>query len=152
ICWCVALGELGARLRVGPAWRGGGPSGAVTAILVGHLVRPRPEGRGVTRARDETAHGLGKMGGGNANGPPGDVFIANRRFLPVGPLFVDKQELFPGWAGTFVVFFPSNVVGGRHVHFVVPETEVREAAATGLRTAGLLVAPDDVPPRWRPHL
>jgi len=64
----------------------------------------------------------------------------------MGPFITPHLELFPGWAGVFTLFFPSNVVDGRRVDFVVADPTVIEAHRSGKRTAGLLVPPASAPP------
>jgi len=76
----------------------------------------------------------------------GDVYIANKPFNSIGHLLVANQIEFPGWAAVYTIFFPSNDVDGRQVHFVVDDPEVIRAAGTGRRTAGLLVSPPSATP------
>lgn len=72
-----------------------------------------------------------------------EVSIPNRRFQSLGPIFSTRQDLFPGWAGVFVIFYPDNVVDGKPVRFVTEDREALIAAAEGHRTATLLVPPPE---------
>ncbi len=93
-------------------------------------------------AREETARVLSTIRQAiDAAGPQQDVYIPNRRFHGVGPIFVSHQDIFPGWAGVFVIFFPDNVVDGKPVFFVTSERRALDGAQAGLRSATLLVAP-----------
>jgi hypothetical protein len=75
-----------------------------------------------------------------AAAPGSDVYLLNHDLQAVGPMFIPRRE-FPGWAGLFVIFFPSNVVSGRRVYFVEPDDVLREQLAHGRRAASLFVAP-----------
>lgn len=84
--------------------------------------------------------------------PGEDVYIPNYIFHSVGPLFYTRLE-FPGWAGLFSIYFPSNTVAGRRIFFIEPDAAVREAHRHARLLAGVLVAPEDVPLRpgpWTP--
>ena len=77
-----------------------------------------------------------------AAAPGATVRIPNRRFPPLEFLALFQDEWrFPGLAGVFVIFFPSDEVDGRHVVFEATEAARRAAAARGGRIAGLLVPP-----------
>lgn len=78
-----------------------------------------------------------------AAAPQQDVYIPNRPFQSVGPIFVTRQDLFPGWAGIFVIFSPDNVVDGKRVRFVTADREALIAAGEGYRTATLIVEPPE---------
>jgi hypothetical protein len=71
-----------------------------------------------------------------------DVYIANRPFGSIGTLYFANQAAFPGWAAVFTIFFSSNVVDGRRVHFAVKDPAVVAAAAQGRRTASVIVLAD----------
>ena len=73
--------------------------------------------------------------------PGEEVFIRNRSFHSVGSLLVGDRVGFPGWAAMFAALFPSDVVHGKRVYFVVEDPEVLEAARQGKRMPGLLVGP-----------
>jgi hypothetical protein len=64
------------------------------------------------------------------------IYIPNRSFPPV-PL----QVVFPGSAALFTIYYPDNVVDGRHVQFIEPNPMVREFAQKGRRSRSLLVPP-----------
>jgi hypothetical protein len=78
-----------------------------------------------------------------AAAPQQDVYIPNRPFRWVGPIFFTRQDLFPGWAGIFVLFFPDNVVDGRRVYFVTTDQQALVAAREGQRTPTLIVEPPE---------
>jgi hypothetical protein len=61
----------------------------------------------------------------------------------VGLLLIGKHHLFPGWAALFTIFFPSNVVEGKQVRFVVDDPLIPPAG--GLRTKDLFVTSAEVP-------
>ena len=69
------------------------------------------------------------------------VYIPNRPFQSLGPIFVQRQDIFPGWAGVFVIFFPENTVDGKPVYFVTPDPRTLSAAQEGRRTNGLIIQP-----------
>jgi hypothetical protein len=72
------------------------------------------------------------------------VYIPNKLFLSVGPMIAADPVTFPGWAAIFTIFFPSNVVDGKRVHFIVNHPEAVAAAMRGRRTAELVIGPDQV--------
>jgi hypothetical protein len=55
-------------------------------------------------------------------------------------MLIRNPKMFPGWAAAFTVFFPSNVVEGRRVFFVEPDSDIRAAVRDGRRTGTLIVA------------
>ena len=73
-----------------------------------------------------------------------DLYLFNGTFQSVGPYFYTRRE-FPGWAGFFSIYFPSNTIDGHRVFFVEPDPDVREAHRHARRLAGVLVAPADAP-------
>jgi hypothetical protein len=100
-------------------------------------------------ARRETAHILEQIRLAVAEVPPNrDVYIENRPFRAMGPIFIHANA-FPGWAGVFVIFFPDNVVDGRRVRFVEPRRRYFGVAKLGRRSATLLV-PSVPPPSGSP--
>ena len=79
-----------------------------------------------------------------AQAAPGEpAYIPNRRMNPVN--YFTPMEVFPGWAGLYVVFFPGNAVDGTAVRFVdaQPERVAAARARTGTRTAELLVTREE---------
>jgi hypothetical protein len=71
-----------------------------------------------------------------AAAPPGTtVTIQNRPFH--GAILLRS---FPGWAGLFVIEFPTNVVDGRPVRFVARDDDA-PAQQRGGRIAALLQRP-----------
>ena len=96
--------------------------------------------------RMQTAEVLKTVRSAVAAGPPGgNVYVPNKPFLGMGPFITPHLDIFPGWAGVFTLFFPSNVVDGRRVYFVVADPTVIEAHRSGKRTADLLVPPASAP-------
>lgn len=92
------------------------------------------------RARNETSIVLSTVRSQVAAAPPGaDVYIPNRPFRSIGPMVVLNQVGFPGWAAVYTIFFPTNVVDGRHIYFVVEDSTVVGVARKGRRTADLIV-------------
>lgn len=75
-----------------------------------------------------------------------DVFIRNYPFRAIGMLFVLNQVAFPGWAAVYTIFFPTNEVAGKHVHFVEDDPAVVRMAKKGRRTAGLIISEADLRP------
>ena len=70
-----------------------------------------------------------------ARTPPGQVALIENQ--PFG-LSRGFANVFPGWAGMFVVFFPDNTVDGRPVRFLVSEDDWQRAQARGGRIATLV--------------
>jgi len=96
-------------------------------------------------ARKETTDVLTAVDKLIAAAPPrGDVYIPNKLFLSAGPMIAADPVTFPGWAAIFTIFFPSNVVDGKRVHFIVNHPEAVAAAMRGRRTAELVIGPDQV--------
>jgi hypothetical protein len=96
-------------------------------------------------ARKETSIVLHALRTKIAATPPGeDVYIRNQPFRAIGPLYVHNQVTFPGWAALYTIFFPANVVDGKHVYFTVDETLVVSVAKRGKRTADLIVPAESV--------
>jgi hypothetical protein len=67
------------------------------------------------------------------------VYIDNKAFGEIRPGLI-PMTTFPGWAAVFVIFHPENRVDGRRVYFIERDPKVI-AAASGVRTKGLLVPP-----------
>jgi len=77
-----------------------------------------------------------------AASPPGaTATVVNQPMYPVNAHA--RMTTFPGWAGLFVVYFPTNDVDGRAVRFVVRGANLIDAARSrpGTRTAELLISP-----------
>jgi hypothetical protein len=142
----LMLAWLGRSLPEGRGLRYALLGGWVAATLALYAVTP-PFIDLNDNARAETGRVLAAIRSAVAVAPPGtDVRISNRPFLSIGPMMI-RDPSFPGWAGVFTIFFPSNVVDGRRVYFVVDDPKVLAAASHGRRTSGLLVppAPGDQP-------
>jgi hypothetical protein len=146
IVLCLMLALLGGRLSLRSPVRDLALLGwaGVSLYLYAHappFIDLRPY------VRSQTAEVLRSVRSAVAAGRPGsNVYVPNKPFLGMGPMFTPHLELFPGWAGVFTLFFPSNVVDGRRVYFVVADPTVIEAHRSGKRTAGLLVPPASGPP------
>jgi hypothetical protein len=69
--------------------------------------------------------------------PGGEIHMLNRRFHDVG--LIVQTTMFPGWAAVFTIFFPENMVDGKRVYFVEPNSEVIEAAKRGRRISRVLL-------------
>ena len=70
-----------------------------------------------------------------ARTPPGQVALIENQ--PFG-LSRGFANVFPGWAGMFVVFFPDTTVDGRPDRFLVSEDDWQRAQARGGRIATLV--------------
>jgi hypothetical protein len=93
-------------------------------------------------ARRETAAVLSAIRTAiDAAGPRQSVYIPHRPFQSLGRIFAKRQDIFPGWAGVFVIFYPDNVVDGKPVFFVTSDPKLLRAAQKGRRMATLLVEP-----------
>jgi hypothetical protein len=151
----VALGEVARRAAflasaakaVLPLW--------LAAVFAAHALRG-PIPKQFAYSRYETAQTLAAIRAAIAKARPGeDVYIDNRGFRAIGLLLYEARHRFPGWAGIFAIYFPSNLVDGRRVHFLESDPKAIESAADGRRTAGLLVSYEQVgrtppPPEPRP--
>jgi len=142
---CLALGQLGSA-----RWPRSGARSAGLALwlvgLAGALAFERPAYEHHNWARRRAEQALGVLSGLIASVPPNaDVYIENEPFYGVGPFVIAAPRNFPGLAGLFVVYYPSNVVDGHRVFFIEPDFDVRVAAIRGMRSVTLLVAPELVP-------
>ena len=95
----------------------------------------------------------------DAAAPGTDVYLKNQRFTGVGPLMIQRPDLFPGLAGIFAVYFPDNTVDGRRVYFMIWDPVTLAAAQHGRRSSTFVVhpsqrpaeaAPDEPPPSEAP--
>lgn len=99
------------------------------------------------KQRAETALVLRSLRNLIAAAPPGaPVRVQNRAFHAAGTPVISLLD-FPGWAGVFAIYYPQNTVQGHAIQFVERSPAVRARFADGRRTAGLLVAPETVPPQ-----
>lgn len=97
-------------------------------------------------ARRETAYVLGHIQKAIGTVQKGeDVYIENGRFHSVSFFSAENSAQFPGWAGVFSIYYPSNDVEGRRIRFVEKDLEVIASTQFGERTAGLLVSPEEAP-------
>ncbi len=151
VAGCTAL----AALR--PRWLRGRVATALLLVWAGaslaaHLTGAPRRDAAAERARRETGQVLAALHEAARTVPSGqDVYIENRPFRSIGPLYAPQGEQFPGWAAVFVIYVPGEAIDGRRVRFVEPDPLVIAATRDGRRTAGLLVAPDAVRgPIYRP--
>jgi hypothetical protein len=114
---------------------------AWTALLIGSYRLAPPALEVSTNQERETRAVLSTVRSQVAAAPPGSaVYIENQPFRSVGPMLQDPRSGFPGWAGVYTIFFPTNVVDSRRVYFVVRDSATLEMGRKGRRTAGLLVS------------
>lgn len=149
LCCCIA--QLTGRLR-----RPAAMEAALLAVVVvlGAVlyIRSEPFIDLHDQERHDVDHLITHIRSRVAEVPPGsEVHIINRRFAPVGALG-DPRTSFPGWAGAFVLFFPSNVVDGKPVKFVVDDPALIESVAKGKRTHDLFILGDMTPPEQAPSI
>ncbi|MCW5892341.1 MAG: hypothetical protein KIT14_17605 [bacterium] len=75
-----------------------------------------------------------------AAAPPGGIALLTNQPTPgLGGLM--GQAAFPGWAAVLALTEPDGEIAGRHVLLVEPDVTARLLAATGRRTAGIVVVP-----------
>jgi hypothetical protein len=98
------------------------------------LVRPFPIDHWDSE-RAETMAMLRSVREQVARTPPGQVALIENQ--PFG-LSRGFANMFPGWAGMFVVFFPDNTIDGRPVRFLVSEDDWERAQARDGRIAALV--------------
>jgi hypothetical protein len=70
-----------------------------------------------------------------ARTPPGQVALIENQPFDLSRAFAN---VYPGWAGMFVVFFPDNTVDGRPVRFLVSEDDWQRAQERDGRIAALV--------------
>lgn len=151
VAGCVALHVLVPRL---PARAGGVVLAVWLAALTAGLWHQPPvidhyddERRQVAMLHQVVAMRVAQS---PASGP---AYVPNRRMNPVN--IFTPMEVFPGWAGLFIVYYPDDIVDGRTVRFIdpVPARVTAARARPGTRTAELLVTRAEsgrLPPRQRP--
>jgi hypothetical protein len=143
IALCLMLAHAGQLLRLRPAVTNGLLAGWIGLAMLAWFWVGKPVNQH-HHARRETSAVLAELRRAIDAAPPRqDVFIPNRKFQSLGPIFVGRQDLFPGWAGVFVIFFPDNVVDGKRVRFVTEDRKALNAAPEGHRTASLIVEPPE---------
>jgi len=137
---CLVLARLGSAV---PSWAARALLAAWYGLTLMSYARFAVPIDNHDHARHHTARVLAVQQRVIRSGPPKTpVFITNRSFPPLP--FMPTQ--FPGAAAAFVIFRPVNrTIDGRWIYFVEPDAAVRAAARDGKRTAGLFVAPEDVP-------
>jgi hypothetical protein len=142
---CLGLAEVGGRLRLRSRTADGllvlWLAGVALVLAVGRRPIDHHD-----QARALAGQALASLRGLVAAAPPGDVYVTNQPFFGVGPLVIASPSYFPRLAGLFLVFHPDGRLDGRRVLFVEADERVRVGASRGIRSSGLLVAPDDVPP------
>jgi hypothetical protein len=140
IALCVMLAYLGSRLRLRPMAKNALLGAWILVALAAHFAFAKPIDHHAN-ARRETNAVLEAVNHAIDAGTAQGVYIPNRPFQSLGPIFVQRQDIFPGWAGVFVIFFPENTVDGKPVYFVTPDPKVLSAAQEGRRTNGLIIQP-----------
>ena len=132
----LALAALRARWPPARALATGGAIAWIAVRLVLLAVRPHAiDHHDAERA--ETAAVLRTIGTAVAAAPPGNtVTIQNRPFIAAR-----IGRSFPGWAGVFVIHFPTNTVDGRPVRFIARQGDAVLAAQLGGRVAELFGRP-----------
>ena len=141
IALCVVLAYAEQLLRLRPAVKNGLLAGWIAVAGLAWFWVGRPVDQHPNARRETTAVLASLRQAIDAAAPQQDVTIANRPFQSLGPIFVQRQDIFPGWAGVFVIFFPDNVVDGKRVRFTTTDRQALSAAREGHRTATLLVEP-----------
>lgn len=138
IALCLILAHAGQRYALRPALKNGLLVAwiAVAGVLYYRFGKPIDHH---PHARRETDAVLATIRDAIDAGSSQGVYIPNKPFQSLGPIFVSRQDLFPGWAGVFVMFYPDNTVGGKPVFFVTTDEKALAAAREGRRTATLIV-------------
>lgn len=141
IALCLALTSLARRLSLHPAL-GRGLFLVWLIFLAGSNLWLGAGIRDYPATRRETASALRSIQQAiDAATPGSNVIIPNRPLRTVG-LVGRAQWLLPGWAALFVVFYPDNIVTGKHVYFTMTDARALRAAKDGRRSATLIVSPD----------
>jgi hypothetical protein len=131
---CTALAQVAARGPTARALVLGSIGVWMVARIAALVLRPFPIDHWDAQ-RVETTAMLDGIRKHIASTAPGEVATIENQ--PFG-LSHGFPNMFPGWAGMFVVFFPDNTVDGRPVHFVVSEDDWQRAQARGGRIAALV--------------
>jgi hypothetical protein len=143
---CIALGTVDAQRALPSRLKSSAFALWLIAALAVHLTLSPgiDHHQQARRATDNTVSEMWRL---IRAAPVGqDVYIPNQVFRGVGPMLIRNPRMFPGWAAAFTVFFPSNVVEGRRVFFIEPDSDVRNAAKDGRRTRMLMVKEDGAGP------
>lgn len=150
IVLCCCLAQLTRRLRRTAATE---VSLLVGGLLVGAVLyfRSEPFINLHHQGRNEADHFITQIRSRVAEAPAGrEVHIVNRRFAPASGGWLPNPRNFPGWAGAFVLYFPSNIVDGKSVKFVVDDPDLIKSVAKGKRTRDLFILGDKTPPEQAP--
>lgn len=127
------------------------------AVLTGGILyaRATPFLDPHANARNETRAVVARIRAVIDASPRGaEVRIENRPFNSAGLLLHYFDSGFPGWAGIFALFFPTDVVDGKPVRFVIHDPAVFRLIASGRRSQHLFALdpnPAPSPPRPPPH-
>jgi hypothetical protein len=146
IATCLLLAEIGRRWEPRPWLRSALLLVWLSASLITQLAFAKPidhfEGprREVAWVKSQFSTAMHAVCRGN------DVYILNRNFRSLGGPYLDRHDIFPGWAAVFAIYFPSDVVAGRRIHFVEDDPVAAEIALEGRRTASLIVSSKQAPP------
>jgi hypothetical protein len=140
---CVMLAHADQLLRLRPAVKNGLLAAWIGVAGLAWFWVGKPVDQHFHARRETTAVLASLRQAIDAAAPQQDVTIPIRRFQSLGPIFASRLDIFPGWAGVFVIFYPDNVVDGKRVRFVTADREALIAAAEGHRTATLIVPPPE---------
>lgn len=146
IAVAASLGVAGQRWR--PPRAAGDVLLAVSLLaLVWGRAQPPPPHDAHALARRFTLRAVDQIRATIDAAPRGDLYIElpKNPFFGVGPMLVNRPGRFPTYAAVFIVFFPSNVVNDRHVHFVTDQLPILIHSPEGIRTKDLIVRWKEVP-------
>src|SRR5262249_44875657 len=118
IVTCLLLGEIGGRWRLPAAAKTGLLLAWASAIVLAHLAFGRPIDHS-DDARREIAWIVGEVSYAmHQNCRGNDVYIENANFRSFGGPYLNRHDVFPGWAAVFAIYFPDDVLAGRRIRFV----------------------------------
>lgn len=137
----IALGPLLGRARL-PSWMSTAVGALLLAGIVGASVLHPPSILGYASTRKAATLFVRGIRTRAERASEAVVTIPNRPWHGAGPFIDVRPDCFPGLAGAFVVFFPTDVVAGREVRFVTDDQRTLAARNAGGRISRLLVEPD----------
>lgn len=136
IILCVALGRLGAALRLGARSADGLLLVCIgfTAFLYGRSGWTIDHHAADRQAAEQV---VGSIRSSIGRAAPGEVvYIVNQAFPPA----VLQEPFFAGWAAVYTIFFPGDL--DRRVRFVDKYPRLGDVAHPGSRLAAILVPPE----------
>jgi hypothetical protein len=144
----VAIATLAERWPLTEGWRNAAVAAALAILAIATAWRA-PAIDHHPRERMLAMRAVARIRKQIDAGPPGnDVEVKNERFNGVGPMMLQRPDLFPGLAAIFAIYFPQQVVDGKRVLFVVDDEETLAAARQGRKTSQFVVRgqpPADAP-------